>query len=35
MPVSKEKMKHEVIPADADLNALLKEKEEELKKFDM
>tara|TARA_Y100000031_G_scaffold103100_1_gene113037 strand:+ start:246 stop:1535 length:1290 start_codon:yes stop_codon:yes gene_type:complete len=28
-------MKHEVIPADADLNALLKEKEEELKKFDM
>ena len=35
MPVSKEMMKHEIIPADTDLNALLKEKEDELKKFDM
>ena len=35
MPVSKENMKHEVISPDEDLNALLKEKEDELKKFDM
>lgn len=35
MPVSKENMKHDVIPEDADLETLLKEKEKELKKFDM